>query len=74
MRTLNRTLLVLIWAIGVALVLASISQTEWALTQNPIGMAEEYDNPIQPLVKVGAAIIVMVAGTKLVQKQLSVHR
>ena len=67
MKTLNRTLLVLIWAMGVALVIVSISRTGWALSQNPLGMAEAYDNPIQPLVKIAAAVTVMVAATKLIQ-------
>lgn len=67
MRTLNRTLVVLIWAIGVALVLASISRTDWALAQNPLGMGDDRDNPIAALVRIPAVIIVMVAGTKLIQ-------
>lgn len=67
MRTLNRTLVVLIWAIAVALVLVAISQTGWALDVNPDGIAEDYSNPIQPLVRIAAALTVMVTGTKLIQ-------
>jgi len=67
MKVLNRTLLVLVLAIGVALLLAALSNTGWALSMNPLGMGEDYDNALQPLIKISAAIVAMVTGTKLVQ-------
>lgn len=68
MKVLNRTLLVLVLAVAVALLLAALSNTGWALSRNPLGMGEDYDNALQPLIKIAAAIGVMVSGTKLVQR------
>jgi len=68
MKTLNRTLLTLVLAVGVVLTWSMISQTAWASSVSLLGVGEDYDNVLQPWIKVGAAIVVMVAATQLVQK------
>lgn len=68
MKTLNRILLILVLAVGVALAWSMISRTDWASSVSLLGVGEDYDNALQPMVKVGAAIVVMVAATQLVQK------
>lgn len=68
MKTLNRVLLSLVLALGVALIWSWVSRTPWAESVSLLGVGENYDNALQPLVKVAAAIIVMVSATQLVQR------
>ena len=68
MKALNRTLLVLIAATGIALVWSLISRTAWAASVSVLGIGHDYDNAIQPLIKVAGAMVAMVAGTLLVQR------
>jgi len=68
MKTLNRTLLVLIAATAVALVWSLLSRTAWAGSVSVLGVGHDYDNAIQPLIKVAGAMVAMVAGTLLVQR------
>lgn len=67
MKTLNRTLLTLVVAIAVTLGWSLLSHTGWGSSVSLLGVGESYDNALQPIVKVAAAIVVMVAATQLVQ-------
>ncbi len=67
MKTLNRTLLTLVIAIAVALGWSLLSRTGWGSSVSLVGIGENYDNALQPIVKVVAAVVVMVAATQLVQ-------
>ena len=68
MKTLNRILLILVLATGIALVWSWLSRTDWADSVSVLGVGENYDNVLQPMIKVGAAIVVMVTATQLVQR------
>jgi TRAP-type C4-dicarboxylate transport system permease small subunit len=68
MKTLDRTLLTLVLAIAIALGWSWVSRTGWAASVSTIGVGQDFDNALQPIIKVAAAIIVMVAATQLVQK------
>lgn len=67
MKSLDRTLLTLVLAIAIALGWSWVSRTDWAATVSILGVGEDYENALQPIVKVAAAIIVMVTATQLVQ-------
>lgn len=71
MKTLNRVLLTLVLATAIALIWSWLSRTGWADSVSLLGVGENYDNALQPFIKVGAAVAVMVAATQLVQR---VHR
>lgn len=68
MKTLNRILLTLVLATDIALAWSWVSRTSWADSVSLLGVGEGYDNALQPLVKVVAAIVVMVATIQLVQR------
>ena len=67
MKTLHRTLLTLIAAIAVALAWSAASRTSWADSLSLLGIGQNYESALQPLVKVAAAILVMVTATQLIQ-------
>lgn len=71
MKTLNRTLLTLVLAVGVALTWSFVAQTDWASSVSLLGVGEDYESALEPMIKVAAAITVMVAGTQLVQRAWS---
>ncbi|MCP3994659.1 MAG: hypothetical protein GY722_06270 [bacterium] len=68
MKTLNRTLLTLVVATAIALGWSWIARTDWAASASILGVGQDYDNAIQPILKVAAAIVVMVAATQLIQR------
>ena len=65
MRTLNRILLTLVLATAIALVWSWVGRTSWAGSVSLLGVGEDYDNALQPIIKVGAAVVVMVTATQL---------
>ena len=67
MKTFNRTMLILVLAVSVALVWSMVSRSDWAASVSLLGVGENYSNALQPVIKVGAAILVMVSATRLVQ-------
>lgn len=67
MKTLNRVLLTLVLATAIALVWSWLSRTNWADSVSVLGVGENYENALQPIIKVGAAGVVMVTATQLVQ-------
>lgn len=67
MKTLNRTLLTLVLAVGVALSWSSVARTDWASSVSLLGVGEDYESALDPMIKVAAAMTVMVAGTRLMQ-------
>lgn len=71
MRTLNRTLLILVLAVGVALSWSFVARTDWASSVSLLGVGEDYDSALEPMIKVAAAITVMVTGTQFVQRAWS---
>ncbi len=68
MKTLNRTLLTLVVATAIALGWSWVSRTDWATSASILGVGQNYANALQPIIKVAAAIVVMVAATQLVQR------
>ena len=71
MKTLDRILLILVLAVGVALSWSLVARTDWASSVSLLGVGENYDSALEPMIKVAAAITVMVAGTQFVQKAWS---
>ena len=71
MKALNRVLLTLVVAVGVALLWSFAARTNWASSVSILGVGENYESVFEPMIKVVAAITVMVAGTQLVQKAWS---
>lgn len=67
MKTLNRTLLALVVVVALALGWSFISRTGWGSSVSLVGIGHDYDNAMQPIIKVGAAIVVMVTATQLIQ-------
>ena len=68
MRLLNRVLTVLIFGVGVTLGWAWLARTDWAATVSALGVGEGFDHPLEPIIKLGAAVLIMVSATKLVQR------
>ena len=68
MKTLNRILLTLVLATAIALVWSVLSRTGWASSVSLLGGGENYENALQPMIKIGDAIVVMVAATQLVER------
>jgi hypothetical protein len=54
--------------IAVALGWSWVSRTDWAASVPILEAGQDYENALQPIIKVAAAIIVMVAATQLAQK------
>lgn len=67
MKTLNRILLTLVAAIAIALAWSGASRTGWAASLSLLGVGQNYENALQPIIQVAAAILVMVTATQLVQ-------
>ena len=68
MSLLNRVLTVRVFAIGVTLGWAGLARTDWAATVPVIGVGEGFDHPLEPVIKLIAALLIMVSATKLIQR------
>jgi hypothetical protein len=67
MRTLNRILLTLVAATVIALAWSGVSRTDWAASLSLFGVGQNYEQALQPVIQVAAAVLVMVTATQLVQ-------
>ncbi len=67
MKALDRTLLTLVLATAIALGWSWVSRTDWAASVSILGVGQNFENALQPIIKVAAAIVVMVTATQLVQ-------
>ena len=68
MSLLNRILTVLIFGVGVTLGWAWLARTDWAATVPVIGVGESFAHPLEPVIKLAAAVLIMVSATKLIQR------
>lgn len=66
MKLLNRTLTVLLFAIAVTLGLAWLARTDWAATVSVIGVGEDFEHPLEPVIRIAATVLIMVSATKLI--------
>jgi len=71
MKTLNRTLTVLIFAVALALTLALIAQTGWGTTRSVPGVGEGFDGPLEPLIEITGTMLVTISATLLIQRAWS---
>ena len=67
MRTLNRTLTVLIGAVVLALTWAWIARTDWGLTRTLLGLGDGFDNAVEPIVRIVGTLLVAIVGTRLIE-------
>ena len=67
MRTLNRTLTVLIGVVALALMWAWIARTDWGLARTLLSLGDGFDNALEPMIRIVGTLLVAIAGTRLVE-------
>ena len=67
MKTTQRTLIILVFALGVLLVWALTSRTPWAGTVDVLTAGEAYTHPIEPLRDIAGALLVAIPAVLLIR-------